>query len=612
MQKLFLLCVCLLLAVPCEAEIIYVDDDGPADFNNIQDAINYSSDGDIIEVQRGTYYENVYFYGKAVTLTSTNPNDPNIVDQTIIDGNQADSVLTFAWVEDVNSVVTGFTIRNGSALYGSGVCCWESSPTISNNVITANGYEDYHAKGGGIYCYLSSAYIYGNRIYNNWINGENAWGGGIFYINSSPSIIANIISCNEQATRGGGISCQDSKHGKIAHNVISHHSTRRNGAGIYCLDSAPLIFDNDIVRNISGGYGGAGITSIRSSPQIISNRIMYNSALSNGPGAGIYISDTKLGEIVDNLICQNTSPGSYGHGGGIYCYKSETPIQHNTICGNIVKLDGGGIFCDGASPSITNNVIIGNTAVTSGGGICLVQGSSNNEESSPYIIGNTISSNSAAEWGGGIFFGENCAPSIKNNIITNNESGGGIYWKYTSPTEFLYNCLYSNVDGDYVGWATPSLGDILADPCFVQQGYWDSNGTPTNTTDDFWVDGDYHLQSMSGRWDANIQSWVQDEVDSTCIDAGDPNSDWTAELWPHGKRINMGAYGGTPEASMSALEVGDIADLNNDDIVDFRDFAYVAGSYQTKGILLYEDLNRDNKVNGIDLYIFVSNWLLEE
>ncbi|MHC4312873.1 MAG: hypothetical protein ACYSW3_10465 [Planctomycetota bacterium] len=71
-------------------------------------------------------------------------------------------------------------------------------------------------------------------------------------------------------------------------------------------------------------------------------------------------------------------------------------------------------------------------------------------------------------------------------------------------------------------------GNIDADPCFAD---------PCN--------GDYHLQSEAGRWEPNIESWVQDNVSSPCIDAGDPNSDWTAELWPHGKRINIGAYGGS-------------------------------------------------------------------
>jgi hypothetical protein len=54
-----------------------------------------------------------------------------------------------------------------------------------------------------------------------------------------------------------------------------------------------------------------------------------------------------------------------------------------------------------------------------------------------------------------------------------------------------------------------------------------------------------------GRWDPNSGSWVKDDVTSPCIDAGDPNSDWSGENWPHGKWINMGAYGGTRQGSMS-------------------------------------------------------------
>lgn len=35
MRKLMFLFACLLLAAPCPARIIYVDDDGPADFSLI-------------------------------------------------------------------------------------------------------------------------------------------------------------------------------------------------------------------------------------------------------------------------------------------------------------------------------------------------------------------------------------------------------------------------------------------------------------------------------------------------------------------------------------------------------------------------------------------------
>ena len=56
----------------------------------------------------------------------------------------------------------------------------------------------------------------------------------------------------------------------------------------------------------------------------------------------------------------------------------------------------------------------------------------------------------------------------------------------------------------------------------------------------------------SGRWDQKAKKWVKDAVNSPCIDAGDPKSEYKNEPKPNGSRINMGAYGNTPEASRSS------------------------------------------------------------
>jgi hypothetical protein len=60
------------------------------------------------------------------------------------------------------------------------------------------------------------------------------------------------------------------------------------------------------------------------------------------------------------------------------------------------------------------------------------------------------------------------------------------------------------------------------------------------------------LKSQAGRWEAATGTWVIDDVTSPCIDAGDPNSPVGDEPQPNGERINMGAYGGTAEASKSS------------------------------------------------------------
>ena len=114
---------------------------------------------------------------------------------------------------------------------------------------------------------------------------------------------------------------------------------------------------------------------------------------------------------------------------------------------------------------------------------------------------------------------------------------------------------YSDVQG---GW--PGEGNIDAAPCFAAPGLWvdaTSAGTivPPGYANAVWVNGDYHLKSQAGRWEPVAESWVLDEVTSPCIDAGDPNSPVGDEPEPNGGRINMGAYGGTAEASMS-LDTG--------------------------------------------------------
>jgi hypothetical protein len=60
------------------------------------------------------------------------------------------------------------------------------------------------------------------------------------------------------------------------------------------------------------------------------------------------------------------------------------------------------------------------------------------------------------------------------------------------------------------------------------------------------------LRSQWGRYLPEADVWVRDSMTSPCLDAGDPADGTRAERTPHGLQINMGAYGGTPFASLSS------------------------------------------------------------
>lgn len=118
--------------VRAEPTIWTVDDDGPADFNTIQAAINAASPGDTINVHKGRYYEHVVV-NKTVTLTGEERSN------TIIDGNFSGNVvvITVAWV-----TINGFTIRRGGSenyLSNSGILVSGDNNIVSGNILTENG-----------------------------------------------------------------------------------------------------------------------------------------------------------------------------------------------------------------------------------------------------------------------------------------------------------------------------------------------------------------------------------------------------------------------------------------------------------------------------------------
>ena len=74
-------------------------------------------------------------------------------------------------------------------------------------------------------------------------------------------------------------------------------------------------------------------------------------------------------------------------------------------------------------------------------------------------------------------------------------------------------------------------------------------------------------------------------------------------------RINIGAYGGTDEASMPPYDWALGADLTNDGVVDFEDFAEQASSRLEDESEPRGDMNRNASVDIGDLALLTEEWL---
>ncbi len=306
MPERILVLTLLLLAVPCRAEIIIVDDDGPADFNNIQAAIDDSNDGDTIYVQTGVYTgpgnRDIDFLGKPITVRSTDPNDPNVVAATIIDcdanASEPNRAFIFQSGEAGNSVLAGFTITNGYKNYGGAIyCIGICRPTITCCVITGNTATD---AGGGIYCGTGSSPIITNCVITG--NRASVRGGGISYGGSALNI--NISDCtfigNSASTDAGAI-----RGSAAITNCTFMWNTADNGGAL--ADCTVPIRNCIFIANSASGVGGA----LHNCTTEISNCVLScNWAAGNGGAINDVYSDVKN--------CTFTSNSAGGYGGGIF------------------------------------------------------------------------------------------------------------------------------------------------------------------------------------------------------------------------------------------------------------------------------------------------------
>ena len=495
MKTTILVLILLVFTVPCSAGIIIVDDDGPADFNNVQSAIDDSNDGDIIVLFPGQYSgsgnRDIYFYGRAITVSSVAPEDEYIVSITIVDCERQGRGFIFQSGEDANSVLDGLTITNGRAGRGSGIYCSNnSSPTISNCIIAGNLVEG---------------------------RPPDLNGGGICCSNSSPIITWCTITGNS-ASQGAGISCSGPSTALIDNCVINDNS----GDGIYVSNASPTITNCTINNNSSTGVHSTDANFTLGYCDINLNSI-----------SGIHC----LGSTIAINNC-TISGNSADKGGGIYCEESNVTIAECSITSNSAARDGGGIYCEESDVSFTECSITRNSAMHEGGGIC-AEGHDN-----ILTISLCTFAGNSAEIGGGMYSSNNYATltnctfsgnqssggggltyaggmyTITNCTISSN-TGGGIYnWNvypvvtncilwgnttstgagedaqiYESRADVFFSCIQDDdPNDDYIPFSQTDNGNIDDNPMFVREPNDGGDGWGIGDNDDF---GDLHLQSSS-------------------------------------------------------------------------------------------------------------------
>ena len=486
-NRLEMMILLLVLAMPAWAADRLV----PGQYATIQDAVDASVSGDTIIISQGTYVENVIL-GPNLTLMSTDPNDPAIVESTVIDGGGTDRVLDWnTGLPGEFLTVLGLTLTNGLDLgdkaKGAALQCSAGTVTVQNCRFINN-----HAKIAGAIYYGQAVLTCRDSLF--WLNKASSFNEGAGGAVYSPVGELHIERCS----------------------FIDNFAAFEGGAA--ASDHGAVYYRDSLFQGNSARWGGAINTS------------HYPAEIDNC----IFIGNTAFND------------GTGGDGGAIRA-KDLTEIATTDMI-----------------EEITNCTFVSNTAHQTGGAVFIRAGGT-------IAISNSIVWNNIAFIEGPQLGGQNGGTAITVS----------------------YSCVQGGSADVYMGSGTLTWlpGNIDTDPLFADE-----------------PNEDLHLKSTVGRWDPNTASWVIDAVNSPCIDAGDSNSDWTSEGFPHGSRINMGAYGGTAQGSLSTIMSGNLADIDRDGAVNSIDLELLSLQWLSQGFLLYEDLNRDGVVDFLDFVLLADNW----
>jgi hypothetical protein len=301
-------------------------------------------------------------------------------------------------------------------------------------------------------------------------------------------------------------------------NIHENTITNPGNNAIYCISGESVTID----KNVITAKVGDGIKVYNTENLYITSNVISSNGVSGKHGIEIIKNGTpSMAQVIvdGNIVHDMPEAGIWSYGYGSYDPTfAYIYLTHNLVykCGLKKTAYAAGILFNGFNGVIRNNTLDSNE----GGGIIVKKAFT----SDPIYAGNL-------------------AVLIENNNITNMKSGYGITCNYTLGyvLNVLYNFFFGNSttgSGDYGTNVTHTHDIVDQDPLYID---------PTN--------GDYHEKSKCGRWAGT--GWTTDDTISPCIDAGNPETDYSRELDPwNGFRVNTGCFGGTVQASLTGTHAG--------------------------------------------------------
>ena len=424
----------LLTTVPTAATAATLQVGPTRTYTTITDAVDASALGDTIEVDAGTYAEEVELINTELTLTAVdgaNQTIINAVDTALVIEDSIVAVSGFTlWSQDER----GFEIDNSQVGLtdmivedtdagddGSGGIIDDSLVSIRQSVFSRNNSGDMD--GGHLYIDQSDV-----TISDCTFDEGTAEDGGAMDIETSDVMISNTTFSNNSIEssgawapgRGGAVSSRNSSLTIEASIFVDNTAIGETYGGALCaFDSALELITVEFDGNTSDQLGGA-LALVRG--DAIMDDILITSSVADWRGGGIYAEDTDI-TLGDSSLIGNEShasgndsnPTFSGSGAAMWLEGTTYEIYTTRFESNTAESTGAGIYTD-TNGSISNSDFISNTA---GWGAALYSISTNTT-----ITDTIFDGNDATNQGGAIRINDSNGFIATNCIFTNNTAGG--------------------------------------------------------------------------------------------------------------------------------------------------------------------------------------------